>query len=206
MTIPIVKNTSYTELAVDYSYFITIRIADSLPLNVIQQLKDDYQYRVSIIEKELPEQKDALIHLERKKYFGKFDHQLDQSMHSNSIFHQSRAANILKEILHEKDEDWYHLHAYSILPNHVHLLLDTSCQKEEEIDVNEILSHIKKKSSFKIQNELNLQDSIWQYENYYHKIPSVKEWMNIASYILTNPVKADLCNTWDKWEHSYLRE
>lgn len=203
-------NPSSLEIAIGYSYFITIRIADSLPMHIVKQLKDDYQYRVSIIEKELPEAKDVLIELEKKKYFGKFDQQLDQRIDSTCIFHNRKAINCLKNVLQEKSGIWYEVPAYSILPNHIHLLMDTSVQYQSDNqiikEIPEILSYIKKKTAYDIQTELSINRIIWQKENYFHKISNEKEWMNVASYILTNPVKAGLVRSWKSWEHSYLRE
>lgn len=210
MTRPSYKNKPSLDIAIGYSYFVTIRIADSLPMHIVKQLKDDYQYRVSIIEKELPEAKDILIELEKKKYFGKFDQQLDQRIDSNAIFHNRKAIDCLKTVMEEKNGEWYNLHSYTILPNHIHFLIDTSVQYDTDNnsvkELPEILSYIKKKSTYEIQKELSINRTIWQKENYFHKIMNEREWMNVASYILTNPVKAELVKSWESWEHSYLRE
>ena len=210
MTKPTNKgNPSSLEIAIGYAYFVTVRIADSLPMHIVKQLKDDYQYRVSIIEKELPEAKDVLIELEKKRYFGKFDQQLDQRIDSSSIFHNRKAIDCFKNVLEEKRGVWYELHAYSILPNHVHFLIDTSIQYQADNQIikgiPEILSYIKKKAAYDIQTELSINRIIWQKENYFHKISNEREWMNVASYILTNPVKAGLVRSWKNWEHSYLK-
>ncbi len=202
------KYTHDFNSVVNHSYLVTIRTADSIPIPVVNQLKGDYQYRISIIEKELPDVKDQLIPLEKKKYFGKFDHQLDKRIQANDLFFHERAIQILRDAIHLKDGDWYDVHAYSILPNHTHLLIDINKQNEmgeEQKDISSIISHIKKVTNAQIQKELGITNSIWQKENYYHKTPNIKEWMNIASYILTNPVKADLVKNWDKWEYSYLK-
>ncbi|MGK0388657.1 MAG: putative transposase [Maribacter sp.] len=203
-----INKDSY-ELAIGYSYFITIRLADSIPVRIVRQLKDDYQYRVSFIERELPQEKDLLIALERKKYFAKYDHQLDQYIEPNSILYHEDAIECLKNALHEKDNVWYHLHTYSILPNHVHILLDNLM----EIDgvhhakpISEILTYLKKKSSYDIQRTMAVNRTIWQKENYTHSISTENEWLNIASYVSTNPVKADLVRSWRDWKHTYVKE
>ena len=43
----------------------------------------------------------------------------------------------------------------------------------------------------------------WQPESYDHVIRDANEWRRIITYVLNNPVKAGLVDTWEKWQWSY---
>jgi len=48
-------------------------------------------------------------------------------------------------------------------------------------------------------------EQFWQNESYDHVVRDDKEFERIIWYILNNPVKAGLADSWDKWEWSYCK-
>lgn len=53
---------------------------------------------------------------------------------------------------------------------------------------------------------LGRKGRFWQEETYDHIVRNEVEHQRIIQYILLNPVKADLCATWDAWPWSLLRQ
>ncbi len=63
------------------TYFITFRLANSLPQSVVAQLKSDFSVKLNrIMQKPDKNRRDAVYNL-KKRYFGKFDQWLDRSEH-----------------------------------------------------------------------------------------------------------------------------
>ena len=87
-------------------------------------------------------------------------------------------------ILHCAGVD-YHLHAWVIMPNHVHLLLTP------HTDVSSFLRRLKAYSA-RQANQLLRQtgQAFWQDESYDHLVRSAQEFCKIETYIVNNPVTA----------------
>ncbi len=91
------------------------------------------------------------------------------------------------------------------MPNHVHLLMDTSIQKEGDrpIKLDEIMRRIKGGSAREINQKLNRKGKLWQKDSYDYLVRDQEEWERIYAYILNNPVKAGLDDQVSKWAFSY---
>ena len=199
------------------TFFVTFRLADSLPITVIQSLKAEFEQKCQQLKKEKPPNLQARIRDERKRYFGKFDHQLDTLRYGNCYLNQPEIAQIVAQKLHEFDKVHYNLHAYCIMPNHVHVLLDTSQQLiiEEEIfeedaapqyvQLHDIMRLIKGGSARFANVALGRKGTFWMKDSYDHYVRNEKEWGNIITYILNNPVNAGLVNDWQEWRFSYCK-
>jgi hypothetical protein len=62
-----------------------------------------------------------------KEYFGKYDAWLDQCLFESPIWlAQEPVARFVMDELHSQNGDRYTLIAFCIMPNHVHLLIDTT--------------------------------------------------------------------------------
>ncbi|MEZ5039583.1 MAG: hypothetical protein R2828_06815 [Saprospiraceae bacterium] len=73
------------------------------------------------------------IRRQRWLFFKKYDHQLDVKPYGACYLRLPEIAKIVADKLHEMDMQKYHLIAYCILPNHVHVLFDTSIQLVESM-------------------------------------------------------------------------
>ena len=52
---------------------------------------------------------------------------------------------------------------------------------------------------------LSRTGAFWQRESYDHVIRDANEWQRIVIYVLNNPVKAGLVDTWEEWKWNYYR-
>lgn len=90
------------------------------------------------------------------------------------------------------------LHAWTVMPNHVHLLIEPF----EEISLSEIIHSIKSFSASAGNRALSRSGSFWYREYYDRYIRNENHYAAVLNYIQRNPVLAGLCSTPEEWEHS----
>ncbi len=113
-------------LPIGAMFFVTYRLADALPQSIVKNLQEELAEEIDRIKKE--KQKDWSLQVlnAKKRYFGKFDKQLDEEPYGKCYLKIPEIAEIVKESLEKWDDKWDDLLAYCIMPNHVHVLIDTS--------------------------------------------------------------------------------
>jgi putative transposase len=89
------------------------------------------------------------------------------------------------------------LHAYVVMPNHVHVLL------EPRAPVRGITAGIKGASAREANRMLRRQGKpFWQEESFDHWVRNSAQFEKIRAYIENNPVKAGLATSPEKWQWS----
>ena len=58
-------------------FFVTFRLGDSLPQHIVRVLKDRLKLETQKLAREKPDGYKSKIYNLKKKYFNKYDHQLD---------------------------------------------------------------------------------------------------------------------------------
>jgi putative transposase len=89
-------------------------------------------------------------------------------------------------VLDHYDSVGYSLHAYVVMPDHLHLLLTPSETLEKAIQL------IKGGFSFRAKRELEWNGAIWQQGFTEHSVRTEEDWFNHLDYIRQNPVRAQL--------------
>jgi REP element-mobilizing transposase RayT len=119
--------------------------------------------------------------------------------------------------LHRFDGELYDLVAYTIMSNHVHILIDTNLQVPatiklisafEEINFDPlqvIMKRIKGPTAIYANRLLKREGQFWQRESYDRFIRDGEEFYNTIWYILNNPVKAGLVKEWELYDYTFLR-
>jgi REP element-mobilizing transposase RayT len=72
----------------------------------------------------------------------------------------------VKGSLHHLDDEKYELYAYTIMPNHIHLVLSL----RDNINLHEVLHSLKRHTARECNKILNRTGAFWQYESYDHVI------------------------------------
>lgn len=197
----------------EVAYFITFRLAGSLPLAVIQQLKAQReQERRVIFERFQGRQRREELYKLDKKYFGRFDAQLDRCEESPRWLAEEKIAQIVVDELQALDGKRYRLIAYCLMPNHVHLAIDTAGYVIEpahrgptaSYPLTDTLKRLKGRTARLCNQALGRSGPFWHHESYDHVIRNQQEYERILAYILNNPVKAGLVSRWEDWKFSYL--
>jgi putative transposase len=78
------------------------------------------------------------------------------------------------------------LHAYVIMPDHLHLLITSSEAIEKSVQL------IKGGFSFRAKRELEWKTEIWQQGFTDHRVRDEEDWQRHLEYIRTNPIEARL--------------
>jgi len=180
-------------------YFITTRLADSLPLVVTKKLQEERTLELRRIPDNDPDIT-LLRENAQKRYFGKFDRLLDGTSTGPHWLKQADIAKIVCEELHKlEEENRCKLWCYTIMSNHIHLLL-TLPKLGSLVDLMRLL---KGRSSFKCNRILSRSGKFWQHESYDHVVRN-NESGGIIDYIMNNPVKAGLVSRAEAWPYSYM--
>ena len=197
------------------AFFITFRLGDSLPVHVILELEDMLKERKKNLPKEPREVYRQARYNEYKRYFRDYDRHLDLKPYGNCYLRRPEIAQIVMKRLHKLDGELYSLIAYCIMPNHVHILIDTLQQlilsdfsipdeiPEDYVPLYKIMQLIKGATSRYANLTLGRKGKFWQKDSYDHYVRDERELGNIAAYILNNPVKANLVQNWEDWPFSY---
>jgi len=93
------------------TYFITYRLADTIPLPVLEQ------YHEELSRRDLED-----LNIKQKKFFKKYDTYLDNALHGHDYLTKKEFARIIINTLHYPEGKEYFLICYCIMPNHVHLV------------------------------------------------------------------------------------
>ena len=159
--------------------FITFRLADSLPQEVLRG-----------IEEELKNFKGDDYEIQKRKKYEKY---LDRGLGSCALAHPEMA-QVMQDALMFHDGDRYNLLAWSIMPNHVHVLI------KDNSDLSKILQSWKSftgKWALKNNKKYGLNipkdaTEFWMSESWDRFIRDGDHFNNTINYILNNPDKAHL--------------
>ncbi len=160
--------------------FLTWRLHDSLPRNRIFQVGS----------------------LSSGQAFAALDRLLDEARTGQLYFHQPALAEMVVEaILHNASVlGHYVLHAFIVMPNHVHLLLSPS------VSLPKLTKSLKGITATRANEMLALTGCpFWQEESYDHLVRNGREFERILFYIEHNPVRAGLVKEADQYRWSSAR-
>ena len=198
------------------TFFVTFRQHDSLPQAIVKQLKAELEQDLKRIEKENPKDKEERIREARKRNFGQYGHQLDNSPYGSCQLQNPQVAQILIERINGYDSTLIDLQALCIMPNHVHMLFSLEPQlkkgenewlpviPEDYVQLHQVMQLIKGVSSRYINQVLGPKGKFWAKDSYDHFVRNNREWLGIVHYILYNPVKAGLVSSWEQWPYTIL--
>ena len=215
------------------TFFVTFQLAGSLPRPVLRQYKyerdllEKQQATSSHSEDEFTQpvpfhQKDKRLQW-RQQWFRKFEEVLDTGRSGPLWLKDARVANMIAKSLHYRDGKVYRLDAYCIMANHVHVVFTPLAAESSGSDVvssggnqaqthslcykslSSLMQSLKGYTARKANYLLGLRGQFWQHESYDHVVRDSEEWGRIVTYVLNNPVKAGLVDTWEEWEWSYFR-
>ena len=189
---------------VDATFFVTFRLADSLPADTVARLKEERVQEEKLLLKIKDEKvREKKIADQRKRYFSKFDKMLDNAVIDRSWLNDERVARMVAEALCFRDKKVYDLLAYCIMPNHVHMVFTG---ERSGTSLYKILQSLKAHTAREANKILRQKGAFWQHESYDHVVRDGKELERIIAYVLHNPVKAGMVSNWEEWKWSYCRK
>jgi REP element-mobilizing transposase RayT len=136
------------------------------------------------------------------KAFAALDRQLDEARSGPLYLHQPELAEMVVEAIHCNASvlGHYVLHAFAVMPNHVHLLLSPS------VPLPKLTKSLKGITAKRANEMLALTGCpFWQEESYDHLVGNEREFERIRLYIEHNPVRAGLVKEADQYRWSSAR-
>ncbi|MDR3626911.1 MAG: hypothetical protein P4L45_08765 [Ignavibacteriaceae bacterium] len=107
----------------DYPYFVTFRLYNSLPMEIIIEMQNKNERELKRIAgiNNVTEKRNAYNEYQ-KEYFEIFDDLLSKTIFGPTWLGEEEVANIIKEAIHFRDGKEYELIAYTIMSNHIHIV------------------------------------------------------------------------------------
>ncbi len=190
------------------TFFITGRLYGSLPQEALKKLKEEKETAHNRIKRECEDEatREEEIRKLHKRHFAKWDQYLDAYTNEPQWLTNPAVALIVKNAFHYFDKKSYDLVAYCVMPNHFHLVIDTSDEIRYTKPLYAILHSIKSYSAHEANKVLNRTGIFWQEESYDHIIRDAREFNNTIAYTLENPVKAGLAEDWEQFPYSFVND
>jgi len=104
------------------------------------------------------------------------------------LFRHERWARLMMDTLLHYGESAYTLHAFVVMPDHLHLLLTPSESLEKSVQM------IKGGFSFRARKAFDWHDEIWQTGFTDHRIRDEEDWSHHLGYIRSNPREAHIAD------------
>ncbi len=130
------------------------------------------------------------------------DADLDRAISGPRWLAQPAIAEITANALqYGENRGKYQLHAWVIMPNHVHAVITP------KIPYSEIMRWLKWTTARRSNQLLGRTGTVfWQNESYDHWIRSSDEFKSIVAYVESNPVRAGLAEEPEQWQWSSQRQ
>jgi menaquinone-specific isochorismate synthase len=172
----------------DATYAVTFRLADAVPQSMLRQ----WMYERTNIEAAADQ-----VNSPKKKRLAQLSSERIESYLDSGRgccwLGLDPVAGIVAGALRQFDGICYGLSAWSIMPNHVHAVLQPLAGHQ----LSEILHSWKSFTSMQANRHLKRSGWFWQQESYDHLIRDEVDFIHAVEYVLQNPVKAGL-RDW-KW-------
>ena len=112
-----------------------------------------------------------------------------------------RVARVVENALTHFHGERYALHAWCVMPDHVHLLVTPF----HDWSLDRILHSWKSYTANEVNRMLHRTGTFWQPESFDHLVRSPEAFDTFAAYIESNPVAAGLCSNPSAWQFSSAR-
>jgi REP element-mobilizing transposase RayT len=182
------------------SYFVTFRLGDSLPKEVLLRFEREKAERSRRLNQAIKAGESTNDSEESiKQDFDRMLHRyLDRGAGACHL-RRPDIGDLVAQTLRHFDEIRYVLHDWVVMPNHIHAVVWPT----PNYILSDILKSWKQFTSRSAKKVLGLgSEPFWQPESYDHWIRNDGERARISRYIRNNPVSAGLCNRPEAWRWS----
>ena len=163
---------------------VTFRLHDSVPVDLIARWREELGWKEGSND-------EALIELRQR--ISKYE----DAGHGECWLKRPEIADLVQGALLHFDDERYRLLAWCIMPNHVHVLIETW----EDWPLANILQSWKSFTAKEANNLLNRSGTFWFREYHDRFIRDEKHFVQATEYIAQNPVKAGLVTNPHDWPY-----
>jgi REP element-mobilizing transposase RayT len=191
--------------------FVTFRLHGSLPKHVVEQLQDEYNSLNQIKMQYTLEGKQSKeyqnYYTQQKQLIGRYDTHLHQSTTGPHYLKEEKIALLVCSTMEFWDQKRYDVLAYCVMSNHVHNVFTPLEKNDGDFHSLERIMHsIKSYTAGEANKLLNRKGKpFWAHESFDHYSRNAEETERIVSYVLYNPVKVGLVDSWKEWPWSYCK-
>lgn len=182
------------------SYFVTFRLADSLPKEVLLEYEREKAERLRRLNDFA--KRGETINDSEEEIAREFRRQIERYLDRGAgACHLRRPdiADLVANAMRHFHASRYLLHEWVVMPNHAHAIVWPMPNHL----LSDILKSWKQFTSRRAKKMVGMgEEPFWQPESYDHWIRSDEEKARIARYIRNNPVTAGLCALPDEWRWS----
>jgi REP element-mobilizing transposase RayT len=178
------------------TYFVTYRLADSLPKDVLEGLeveRRELERRAETKGQMQTREARTRIWVAMHKRTEKI---LDAGLGS-CVLADPGNARIVAESLRFFDGERYVLHTWCVMPNHVHVVFRLLAR----FTLSRVMHSWKSYTATKINRAVGRTGRLWQGEYFDRLIRNDKEFDRAVKYVVDNPCKAGL----EEWEWVWFR-
>lgn len=182
------------------SYFVTFRLADSLPKEVLMKFEAEKAQRLRQLHAATKRGQPTDDSEEKinRDFRRKFERYLDNS-HGACHLRRPGVAELVANAIRHFEGQRYLLSDWVVMPNHVHVVLWPMPNE----NLSDILKSWKQFTSRRAKPMVGMTDEhFWQPESFDHWIRDDDEKARICRYIRNNPVTARLCQRPEDWQWS----
>ncbi|MEO8587853.1 MAG: transposase [Flavobacteriales bacterium] len=146
-------------------YFITWRLADSLPQEVLARIEAD---RRAWVREHGDKRVGELAPFLRREWYRLFHHRVQRWLdagHGSCVLRKPEARGIVVDALRQFQDDRYHLGSFAIAGNHVHVLV----APHAGVDLSSVMHSWKSFTANAINKALGLSGRLWM-DEYFDRI------------------------------------
>ena len=178
-------------------YFVTFRLADSLPAEILMRYESQRAQRLRLLEdsRRFQRANTETADTVEREFRRNIERYLDQGAGACHL-RRPEVASLVAGALSFFNGTRYQLREWVVMPNHVHVLVWPNPNHL----IGDIVKSWKQFTSTHAKRLLGLEEGrFWQPEAYDHWIRNDKERAQIARYIRNNPVTGGLCPQAEAW-------
>ncbi len=170
-------------------YFVTFRLADSLPQDLLKQLRKERQLLESAKRVGTGRAPDWARLEKLRALLRKAERWLDRGL-GHCYMRDPRIAKIVADAILHFQGKRYRVLAWCVMPNHVHVVFSPLGEHR----LQAIMHSWKSFSAQKANLLLGRSGHLWQREYFDHLVRNGASLLRILRYVQENPVKAGLRN------------
>jgi putative transposase len=181
------------------TYFVTFRLADSIPQKQLRALK---RWRTTWEQKH-PEPRSEVTWQELARQITyKTEAWMDKG-YGECVFRDRALADEMSNALFHFQDKRCLTSSFTVMPNHIHAVM----KPLGEFELEDVLESIKRFVSRKINSTLGRKGHNWEEESFDRIIRDEEHLFQVIQYIGRNPAKAGLAkDKWIRWIHPAWEE
>ncbi len=179
-------------IVADRPYFVTLRLAGSLPKEVKHELKREREALLCNLDTDEKKWTDL-----RRQQFARVDAILDSVSSGRDWLSKPEIADLVLQNFAWLEQRGWQIYAAVVMSNHIHTVLRNTDGRNGKLI--EDLGHFKSYTGDRANRILGREGTFWASEGFDHWCRDESKVIGACRYTCLNPVKAGLVKSWQEW-------